>query len=188
MVEAIVSVYQQSFGGEPWNEVYLCPVCGKDFPHHPVLTTCPLCAERGQQVLVVDYWPRYRVVSDFYKEMRKPSPVCVTAEMDGGVVGFAWGYQVSATESLDEHLDAPGLHQSLHGDYFYLDECALTPQYQGKGIGKRLVTKIFEEQATGRILLRTMRDSRMHRIIEHMGGEIVQYISRDRIIMILILK
>ena len=31
MVEAIASVYQQSFGGEPWNEGYLCPVCEKVF-------------------------------------------------------------------------------------------------------------------------------------------------------------
>ncbi|MBL7058251.1 GNAT family N-acetyltransferase [Patescibacteria group bacterium] len=115
--------------------------------------------------------------------MMKPDPVCVIAQSDEGVVGFAWGYQVSASPELDEHLDAPNLHRSLNGDFFYLDECALVPAYQGKGIGKLLVSHIFCEQQQGQILLRTMSDSRMYNLIKHMKGETVQHISRERVIM-----
>ncbi len=183
MVEAIASVYQQSFGGEPWNEGYLCPVCEKVFARTLSINTCPACAEQSQTVLVVEYWPMSKVISDFYREMRKPDPICVVAQSDEEVIGFAWGYRVSASPDLDEHLDAPNLHQSLHGDFFYLDECALVPTYQGKGIGKLLVNYIFREQQQKQILLRTMNDSRMCSLTKHMGGETIQHISRGRIIM-----
>jgi len=183
MVEAIASVYQQSFGGEPWNEGYLCPVCEKVFGRTPSVKICSACAEQSQAVLVVEYWPMSKVISDFYREMRKPNPICVVAHSDEEVIGFAWGYRVFANTDLDKHLDAPNLHQSLHGDFFYLDECALVPASQGKGIGKLLVSYIFREQRQRQILLRTMNNSRMCNLIKHMGGEILQHISRGRVIM-----
>ncbi|MFA6521817.1 MAG: GNAT family N-acetyltransferase, partial [Candidatus Gracilibacteria bacterium] len=164
MVGAIASVYQQSFGGEPWNEGYLCPLCESVFASTPTLSTCPKCTEQSLSVLVVEYWPISKVVSDFYREMKNPNPICTVAQSDDGVIGFAWGYQVSAGSDLDKYLDAPDLRQSLRGDFFYLDECALTPFHQGRGVGKLLVKQIFREQKQGRILLRTMNDSRMYNL------------------------
>ena len=183
MVKKIASVYQQSFGGEPWNEGYLCPLCESVFARTPVLNTCPKCAEQFMKILVVEYWPMNKVILDFYHEMKKPNPICLVAQSDSKVVGFAWGYQISAHQDLDSHLDAPDLHRLLHGDFFYLDECALTPHYQGRGIGKLLVNQIFHEQREGRVLLRTMNESRMCNLIKNMGGEVVQHISRNRVIM-----
>ncbi len=186
IVGAIASVYQQSFGGEPWNEGFLCPVCESVFARTPVLNTCPKCAEQSRNVLMIECWPTNKVVSDFYREMRKPNPICVVAQSDKEIVGFAWGYEVSASADLDHHLDAPGLHRSLHGDFFYLDECALMPSHQGKGIGKSLVKQVFSEQQQGSVLLRTMDNSRMCNLTKNMGGKIVQYISRSRVIMQLV--
>lgn len=186
MVEAIAAVYQQSFGGEPWNEGYLCPLCKKVFARIPRVKVCPACVEQSQTVLVVEHWPIGRIISDFYGEMKKLDSVCVVAQLDEGVIGFAWGYRVSANPDLDAHVDAPNLHQSLQGDFFYLDECALVPACQGKGIGKLLVRQIFQEQRQGQILLRTMDNSRMCNLIKHMGGKTVQSISRGRVIMKLI--
>jgi GNAT superfamily N-acetyltransferase len=183
MVEAIASVYQQSFGGEPWNEGYVCPVCEKMFALKLGVKTCPACTEKSQTVLVVEYWPMHKIITDFYREMRKPDPICVVARSNEEVVGFAWGYRVSANPDLDEHLDAQNLHQSLHGDFFYLDECALVPACQGKGVGKLLVSHILREQRQRQIILRTMDDSRMCHLIKHLGGEILQSISRERCIM-----
>jgi len=183
MVEEIASVYQQSFGGEPWNEGYLCPVCKKIFARAPQIETCTVCRERSQIILMVEYWPISKIVSDFYSEMQKPDPICVVAQLDEVVIGFAWGYRVSANPDIDEHLDAPNLNQSLCGDFFYLDECAIVPNYQGKGIGKLLVFRILREQQQKQILLRTMDNSRMCSIIKNMGGETIQKISRGRIIM-----
>ncbi len=188
VVEAIASVYQQSFGGEPWNEGYLCPICGGVFASTPILKICPRCIEESRNVLVTEYWPMNKIISDFYREMRKPNAICVVAPSDSDttIVGFAWGYRVSANVDLDDHLEAPGLHQSLHGDFFYLDECALTPSHQGRGVGKLLVNQIFHEQQHGRVLLRTMDSSRMCNLIKNMGGKIIQNISRSRVIMQLI--
>ncbi|MFH1145856.1 MAG: GNAT family N-acetyltransferase [bacterium] len=183
VIEVIASVYQQSFGGEPWNEGYLCPVCEKVFARASNIKTCSACAEQSQIVLVVEYWPMSKVISNFYREMGKPDAICVVVQSDERIVGFAWGYRVSVNSDLDIHLDAPNLHRSLHGDLFYLSECALTPFYQGRGIGKLLVSHIFHEQQQKQFLLRTMNDSRMYNLIKHMGGETIQHISHGRVIM-----
>lgn len=183
MVEAIASVYRQSFGGEPWNEGYLCPVCEKIFALASGIRTCPACAEQSKIALVVEYWPTSKVISDFYREMMKPDAVCVVAQSDEQVIGFAWGYTICANPDLDAHVEAPNLHQSLHGEFFYLDECALVPSHQGKGLGKLLVRYISQEQRHKQILLRTMDNSRMKNIIKQLGGKIIQHISRGRIIM-----
>lgn len=183
VVKAIASVYQQSFGGEPWNEGCLCPHCESVFASTPILDTCPKCIGQSKRVLMVEYWPMAKIISDFYREMRKSNPICIIAQSNEEIVGFAWGYEVSVSADLDDQLDAPGLHRSLHGDFFYLDECALMPSYQGKGIGKSLVKQIFLEQQQGRVLLRTMDNSRMCNLTKNMGGEIVQHIPRSRVIM-----
>lgn len=183
MVRAIASAYQQSFGGTPWNEGYICPVCETTFARDESILICPLCEKQSQIVLKVEYWPTSKVITDFYREMKKPDPVCVVAQEKNVIVGFAWGYNVSASPDLDQHLDAPGVHTLLQGDFFYLDECALTPPYQGKGIGKILVDNIFHEQKQKQILLRTMNHSRMFNVIKQKGGSVIQHISRDRVIM-----
>ncbi len=183
LVEAITSVYQQSFGGEPWNEGWLCPVCEKVFALSHSDKTCPECSKHSRTVLLVEYWPRNKVVSDFYHEMQKPDPICVVAQSDEKVVGFAWGYRVCVSPDLGQQLDAPDLHLSLKGDFFYLDECAVVPSCQGTGVGKLLVGYILEVQQQSQVLLRTMNDSRMCSLIKNMGGEIVQHISRGRVII-----
>jgi GNAT superfamily N-acetyltransferase len=182
-VEAVAAVYQESFGGEPWNEGYLCPVCERVFARTSGMRICPACREQSRTVLVVERWPMSTIISDFYREMEKPDSICAIAQSDGQVIGFSWGYRISADPDLDRHLDAPDLHKSLQGDFFYLDECALMPSWQGRGIGKLLVNYILCEQRQKWVLLRTMNDSRMCNLIKHMGGEIIQYISRRRIIM-----
>lgn len=183
MVQGVVSVYQESFGGEPWNEGYLCPVCEKAFANKEKMEYCPACAGESKLVLLAEYWPTSKVLAEFYREMGKPGPVCVVAKEDERVIGFAWGYMISSNPNLDERLDAPGLHQWLQGDFFYLSECAIAPAHQGKGVGKLLVRRIFEGHRPERILLRTKNESRMHRLIAGMGGEVIQRISQDRIIM-----
>lgn len=183
MVQAVAIAYQQSFGGEPWNEGYLCPVCEKVFSRTLNIKMCSICARQSETVLVVEYWPISKIISDFYREMKKPYPICVVTQSNEEVIGFAWGYRVSVNPALDEHLDAPNLHPALCGDFFYLDECAVVPFYQGKGIGKLLVDYIVRKQQQEQVILRTMDNSRMFRIIKKMGGETIQNISRGRVIM-----
>ncbi len=182
-VEAISLVYQQSFGGEPWDEGYLCPVCKKVFALIPSIKICSSCAEQLRNVLVVEYWPTSKIIRDFYREMMNPDSICVIVQSHEKVIGFVWGYRVSTNPDLDKHLDALNLHQSLYGNFFYLDECAIMPSCQGRGIGKLLVNYVLREQQQKQVLLRTMDKSRMYNLIKNIGGEIVQRISHGRIIM-----
>lgn len=182
-VASIASIYQQAFGGEPWNEGYLCPVCEKSFALKVRIETCPECEKEARTVLVVKYWPTSKVISDFYHEMKKPDSVCVVATEESKIIGFAWGYRVTSGVKLDKYLDAPGLHKKAKGDFFYLDECALTPNQQGKGIGKSLTKQIFREQHQEQVILRTKAGSRMHTLVGHLGGEVIQHISRERVVM-----
>ena len=128
-------------------------------------------------------WALETIISDFTSEMKKPGAICVVAEVKNRIIGFAWGYTVTPSKDLDEHLDAPDAHKNLAGDYFYLDECAVTPVFHGRGIGKRLVQTIFATQQHKEVLLRTKDGSRMCNLITQMGGIIIQYISEERVIM-----
>ncbi len=182
-VEGIVSAYQQSFGGEPWNEGFACPACGNNYPLSSPNTVCPYCASHGRSVPLVEFWPRSRVMTDFYKEMAKPGAICVVAENSRGVEGFAWGYDIAFEPEIDQHLDAPGIHRIFGGEAFYLDECAVTPAGQGNGVGKMLVTSIFAMQGHTLVMLRTKENSRMYRLIQKIGGTAIMRISHGRVIM-----
>ena len=65
--------------------------------------------------------------------------------------------------------------------FFYLDETAVMPSHQGRGVGRALLQGIFQERK--RVLLRTLNNSSMCSLAKKFGGEIVQYIDRERVIM-----
>lgn len=187
----IVRVYQQAFGGDPWNEGYKCQNkdCDGVFPLSIGVVDCPTCAAGLKTSKLVEYWPKEQVCADFNAEMAKAGAICVvaadTSSMRCGpdVHGFAWGYDVTTSTELDNKLEAPGLSDLVSGTFFYLDECAVSPSYQGDGLGKQLVACIFKEQPHSEVLLRTLDNSRMCRLIKHMGGETLLNISRGRVIM-----
>jgi GNAT superfamily N-acetyltransferase len=182
-VREIADVYRKSFGGPPWNEGYLCPACGRTYPLSAKEDLCPACAERSNSILLAEHWPIGRVISDFYHEMTKSDSICVIARSGGHVIGFAWGYAVLSGPDLDMHLDAPGLHESLCGRYFYLDECAVAPDFQGKGIGKTLLREILDRRTEDRVILRTKDRSPMFYLTEKEGGRTIRHISDERVIM-----
>jgi ribosomal protein S18 acetylase RimI-like enzyme len=155
-VRGIVEAYRRTFGGEPWNEGYVCPVCGDAFPLAEARALCPPCAARGRLVLLVDYWPASKVTADFYREMMKPEALCLTAKEGDRVVGFIWGYRIVADEHVDDYLEASGLSRLVSGEFFYLDDAAVIPEYQRKGIGKELVARMLRAQPQKNILGRTL--------------------------------
>lgn len=193
LVRGLVRVYQEAFGGEPWNEGYKCPLCEAIFPLSFTETICPPCRSNdNKQIELVEYWPAEQVMADFYAEMAKPGAICVVdcgqAGPDWPVRGFAWGYDLTVGPATEQKLESPGLSDLVTGTFFYLDECAVLPSYQSQGRGKVLLGAIFSQQPHRLILLRTLMDSRMCRMIQRMGGEIVQHISRNRVIMQLQVK
>jgi len=182
-VRGIVAAYQRTFGGEPWNEGYVCPVCGEIFPLAKMDILCPSCTAQGRAVLLTEYWPTSKVTSDFYREMEKPEALCFVAKDDDAIVGFIWGYRMVVDEHIDDHLESPGLSQLIDGSFFYLDDAAVIPEYQGKGIGKQLVARMIQEQPQKNILGRTLDQSRMFRILTGFNGKTVLHITRNRVIM-----
>lgn len=186
LVNAVALAYQQTFGQAPWNEGYKCPICDLTLALSEEQDYCPRCSAKGNMVFLAEYWPIDKVLSDFYREMSKPDSLCLVALRDEEIVGFTWGYQVSIDESIDDYLEAPNLHRLVSGNFFYLDEVAVLPKYQGKGIGRSLINQLFENQPYKKILLRTLKESQMSNLINSMQGETVLPISRDRIIMSLV--
>lgn len=184
-VSSIVAVYRQVFADAPWHEAYMCPLCKSSYGKNYLKKVCDACLQDGHHILLVEHWPTYKVIRDFYKEMVKPHAVCVVARSEEGLVGFAWGYRMELDAEASSHLDAPQIHESLHGSYFYIDEVALLLPYRGKGIGKNLVQAIIRGQEQGRVLLRTLHQSPMENLVHGVGGTIVQHISDDRVIMVM---
>ncbi len=182
-VREIATVYRKSFGGPPWNEGYLCPVCGRAYPLFMKESVCPACTELSRSILLAEHWPISRVISDFYHEMTKPDPICVIARSEKRVIGFAWGYAVFSGPDLDMHLDAPGLCESLRGRCFYLDECAVDPDFQRKGVGKTLLRDMLGKQNEDSVILRTKNRSPMFHLTEKEGGKTIWHISDERVIM-----
>ncbi len=186
-VMGIALAYQKAFSDKPWNEGYLCPVCKTSYSRDGGnWSMCPecLCSNR-LRVRLVEYWPIDKILTDFYQEMSKPGAVCVIMQARYNVFAFAWGYEVKSNKSLDKYLEAPDLHKLVKGNFLYLDECAVVPKHQNKGCGKKLVKAFLQKakKSEKSVLLRTMKGEAMHRIITGLGGEIVQDISRGRIIM-----
>lgn len=188
MINDIAKAYQQTFAGYPWFEGYKCPMCQEGFSLVHTGKICTKCSTPEKQVLLADYWPTDTIISDFNKEMAKPGAICVVAKVDKEIIGFTWGYNVLCSPELDDHLDAPNLHKRHDGEYFYLDEVAVAPDYQKNGIGRKLVARIIGEQSQKQILLRTKEDGSMFNLVVKIGGEVIQRISRYRVIMKIIIK
>jgi len=184
-VRSIISCYRQAFGGAPWDEGYLCPhpECGDAFPLSLQSERCPSCAARGNETLLVEYWPADRVASDFYREMKKADALCFVAKDGEKIIGFIWGYRIIADESIDDYLEAPGLHRLIAGEFFYIDDVAVDPEYQGRGIGRALVSRLLKERPERRMLARTLDQSAMFHILASFRGETVLAITRGRVIV-----
>ena len=161
---------------------YLCVIGSAIIKNLELLTTnLPLVIRRFRKKSL-------KLVGLEYLTTSKPEAICLVAEEANRAVGFTWGYKEQASQKLDRHLEAPGLHKRISDIFFYMDEVAVMPAWQGKGIGKKLVEAICREQKQERILLRTLDGCPMFHIIKNMGGEIVQHISKGRVIMVLYIK
>jgi len=185
VVLAVADIYRKSFAGAPWFEGYICPVCRTVVPLEHENKLCSHCIKEGKSILLIERWPLRNVINDLYSEMTKPDAVCTIAtDSTGKIIGFAWGYRIEVDEEMASHLEAPELHiRTGRGPFFYLDEVALLPDCQAKGIGKILTRYTYDHQPYGHILLRTKKDSRMHHLTLGSGGFVIQEISDDRVIM-----
>lgn len=188
-VAQIAIVYQQTFGNAPWNEGYKCPICETVTPLNSLNLICPACLKKSKFIAMIDYWPISKVISDFYTEMAKPESFCLTIE-DKQVIGFAWGYKLEAIPATSVYLEAPGLDEiikkeSLDGkiNFLYIDEVAISPEYQGQRLGYKLMENIFYHYPNEVLYLRTLESSAMFKLVTKIGGETILKISQGRVII-----
>ncbi len=178
---AIATVYQRAFAGPPWFEEFKCPSCSANFAGD--MTVCPKCLQNGKHIPLVEYWTQTSILSDLFLHMRRPSAVLLVAIEQEEIVGFSWAYGYDCGEQFVSTLDAMDSGSKIAQQGTYLDECAIDPRYQGRGIGSKLFTAMCDIVRTD-ILMRTMRDnSPMFRIASELGFEVIEEISRGRVIM-----
>jgi hypothetical protein len=117
-----------------------------------------------------------------YKESLRPGSICLYA-YQRGTIGFAWGYNLDIFDC--DQIDSPGLGRFLPNvsQFFYLDECGVLPQFQKQGFGTALVQEIFSLTSQSVLVLRTLKDSPMQKLITNLGGRIVVQIDSNRVIM-----
>ena len=133
---------------------------------------------------MVEHWPEAKVISDLYKENSEEGSLCLGALWRHNLVGFAWGYQLVTSPENLQKLEAPNLLDTIpYGIYFYLDECAVLPEFQQMGLGKSLIEYLSKKQHASTIILRTLRNSQMHNLILKKGGKELLSISKNRLIM-----
>jgi ribosomal protein S18 acetylase RimI-like enzyme len=157
-IDGVVSCYQKSFAGDPWNEQWLCSVCGAQYGESAMLqdTQCPKCS--GE---LKEYWPYDTVRSDFLKETLPPQPEedrqpsCWIALFGSEVVGICWGYTIDA-DVLSRSLKLQEFPAVISAAYradariAYLDEVAVIPEFRkkkfdGTSIARHLVESVRKE-------------------------------------------
>lgn len=185
-VKTIAQIYQKAFGGSPWYEGQICPICrytvGLDLP----MKFCEMCYSKdNRKILMVEFWPEAKVITDLYRENSEEGSICLVALERHEIVGFAWGYEIETTAQTLDKLEAPKLLDDLpNGKYFYLDECAIHPRFQRLGGGTQLVRYIHYWSYQD-MLLRTLNGSPMHHLVTRLGGRTITDISKNRIIMMM---
>lgn len=133
----LITAYQDVFSTSPWSEWKTCSSCKKKWGIEqwrdiPALR-CPHC-----DAALEDFWPSATVEQDIRKELAMPNATCWLAIDGGNVIGFSWGYALTAQE-LDAKL---GIACNLpDGRIAYQDEIGVTMPYRGKHIASELFTR-----------------------------------------------
>lgn len=131
VVEECASLYCQIWKEPPWNE---------------------------------DFWTIPRVIDDLRREMSQKGAagfLSLAWNREVEVIGFTWGYRVSARQ-LAELASNPEVVKFFDvGDTgFYIDELGVSPNYRDRGIGKNLTELLIGQalyQRNKKIFLRTNR-------------------------------
>ena len=111
------------------------------------------------------------------KELSKTLAIALLALDNNLPVGFAWGYQLTASVFAKSKYDNPDSRplvlKSLPTlNYFYISEVGIDPaetktgpKYRGKGYATSMATKLSQRKAP--LLMRTIESSPMRKIAEN---------------------
>ncbi len=143
LLPELIFCYQRVFADSPWDEWLQCSNkdCAKVYGTKDIQTLRVrefVCCDGHP---LVERWTAPLVAHDLRKELVKDSS-CWLALHEGHVVGFCWGYPITA-EKLELKLGIKGLATALHthfpeGRFAYQDEIGVLPGYRDKKIAKEL--------------------------------------------------
>lgn len=113
------------------------------------------------------------------KELSKPLAVALLALDIILPIGFAWGYQLTASEFANSKYNEPNSRNLIltslpsRQSYFYISEVGIDPaeetetdpKYRGKGYATTMVTQLSQKRPP--LLMRTIENSPMRKIAEN---------------------
>lgn len=139
----MASVYKDAFGGPPWFERFVCPICGA---YERSQGECPNCGKEPMN----EAYPTDYLVKDYFPQMvAKFTPGCfITATDQNGVLkGFSTGGYTTLESLVATKYDSNS--QILRSiaertkirpgtGLFYDNETCIDPKYQKQKIGRKL--------------------------------------------------
>ena len=137
----LIECYRDVFADEPWNEWLKCPNCEKYWgtKDRGLLSSFGF---RHCDTPLVDFWPREQLVSDLYHEIT-PEASCWLAMQGEKVVGFCWGYPITAQKAEE----TTQLKLGIDSDEIiaYQDEVGVLSAYRGQKIAKEMIARRLED-------------------------------------------
>lgn len=164
---AIAGLYRDVFAGPPWNEVYRCNGCKKEFGYDVG------CDHVCCGATVVECYPVDETAVRIRDQLSRTNARISLATADdtsADIVGFSWGWEDSLREDVADRFslkpgDVPMIRERLgwtpDDTFFYLSELGLLPDYRGRGLGKALYENVLEARDRVSSLNVLMRTSRM---------------------------
>ena len=169
----LADLYADVFAGPPWNEVTKCASTGSFYGSDTTVgSPCPDC-----QTPLLEAYPREETIRYILGELGKSNPIGLLAFVNNELAGFSWGYQTDVNSLAMSKWKTPKMQEavkSLLVDYgvtdklFYGSETGVDPKFQGKGLGKKLVTARLNRIISSNeryALVRTNVNSPMYGII-----------------------
>jgi len=152
-LEAIITLYQNVFGGEPWNEWWICPDCWRNFPLD-FEGECPCCWSELKQ-----YYPDDQLEQYFEELSNNPLYKEVIARTKDEIIIWLtswWGSTLDDLNASKLCLSGPDFQKmeekilTLYPDFdpavkfFYLAEVAVDEKYRWKRFASELYHTLLD--------------------------------------------
>ena len=141
----LVECYRDVFADGPWHEWLKCPQCQKYWgtKDRQLLASTKF---RHCDTPLVDFWPREQVVCDLHHEIT-PESSCWLAVSNDTVVGFCWGYPITAADlevklgvSFSAKLECENTELVA-----YQDEVGVLSAHRGHKVAKAMVARRLDD-------------------------------------------
>ncbi len=175
-LSGLATLYADVFAGPPWNEVTKCASTG-DFYGQDTSAggPCPDC-----QTPLLEAYPKDETIKYILGELGKSNPIGLLATINTELAGFSWGYQTQVkdlakskwkTSQMQDAVQALLSSYGVDDSVFYGSETGVDPQFQGKGLGKQLVSERLKQVKDSDVkfmLVRTNFNSPMYGICQRL--------------------